>query len=163
MENEDLLQDYEPLTERLRGLPLDAWSKADFEQEETARRTLAADCFQKADTSKWMIETFRPLHEKFPNAPLAELIPLLPEPERSIAFDIVHAPVNWRDLPIQQANRESWHDRLEQTIITRTMANWNFTTDDLLDEAKIPDRARRRARKYAEEILFAAEGRRIQV
>lgn len=154
--------DEEPITERLRGVPLEKWKREDFDEEIAARRKRAAEYMQKADTAKWMMDVFAPLQAKFPEAPIATLVDLLPEPERSIARDIVHAPVKWSDLPIQRTNRKPWHETLEKTIIARANAGWNFTTGELLAEAMVPHAALAKARRYAEEILFSAGGRQIE-
>jgi len=153
-----------PLVERLRGIPPDVWKLSDFDEELAARQVHGADLRQKADSFKWMIDVFGDLVEKFPELPIQDLVHLLPELERSMVDDIMHPPpVKLDELPIQRSNRQVWHESIERTIISRmNLANWRFTTGDVVDEAKIPAPVLEKARRYAEEILFAAMGRRIQ-
>ncbi len=159
-----LPENYEPITERLRGVPFERWTQEDCYEEERALRKDAADCVQKAETEKWLIDVVAPLAAAAPHTPVSELIKQLPEPERTIAHDIVFAKVRWADLPVQRSNRQAWHGRIEQAVATTLNGNQpRFTTDDVLDEALMfgsPDRLA--ARKYAEKILRAANGRRIE-
>ena len=152
-------ENYEPLTERLRSIPRDDWSEADYHEEIAALRKDAQECLQKADAEKWLIDVIAPLAAAAPDTPVSELITRLPEPERSIAHDIVFAKVTWADLPIQQGNREAWHARVEQSVATLLNSGTPFSTNAVLDAALIGSPDRSAARKYAERILRAADGR----
>jgi len=110
-----------------------------------------------------MIDVFGDLVEKFPEVPMQDLMHRLPELERSMVDNIMHpSPVRLNELPIRRVNRQVWHESIERTILSwMNLANWRFTTGDVVEEAKTPAPVLEKARRYAEEILFAAMGRRV--
>jgi hypothetical protein len=147
------------MTERLRGVPQKTWSLADRREEIAALSARAEECMRQAESEQWLLDICKPFSERFPDIPLAELVHMLPEPERSIAFDITHPPpVKWADLPIERTNRKPWH-RLVEEAIRHLDKSPSFTLQDVLKCAGIDQVNDRElwlpAYGYAKQILDA--------
>jgi hypothetical protein len=95
---EDLDDDYEPITERLRGVPFDEWTEDDCAEEEKALTERIERNTQCLQTAKFLKALLAPLHDAHPDTPIKQLLHLLPEPERSIAADLCNVSVPLRDL-----------------------------------------------------------------
>jgi len=148
------------ITERLRNVPLDAWLSDDTSEEFGAQAELdrqrVRQYAQRANEIEWLCAVIRPLAERYdaPNAPMGELIKLLPEPDRTRAEAIMHAKVPLNALPLERLNRQPWHGNIEDAIFTLIHKD-EFGIDDILAEARIAKNSIERpaAKAYAVRIM----------
>jgi hypothetical protein len=99
------------LTPRLRNLPKDDWTEADFQEEILAWKTRTEESVRLSDNMQRLYERIGPLWADHPDATIDEMIALLPESEHRWAHDIATKAVALNNLtPIGvTSNRQTLH------------------------------------------------------
>jgi len=154
------------LTRRLQGVPLDNWTRADFEEEKGAWARKCERSRRDAESKAWLLRICEPLFAVHPNATIGEVVQMLPEPQRSRGIEILEMPVRMEDLPIEYSNREPWHERIERAVVARLEGSDEngFSITDVLNDALIFESSPEWAAgmEYATGLLDAACGGAIE-
>jgi hypothetical protein len=113
------LRKTEPVLERLRGIPIEQWRLSDLDEEIEAHGRLREEQNRRLETRAFLLGLVDELDKRHPGKTMAELIQLLPLPEREMAMEMVSARTPWEKLPLEQVNRQPWHDRVEKALRER--------------------------------------------
>jgi hypothetical protein len=136
------------------------------EHEEPERMNTMKIPKSQTEQVQWLRKHCAPLQRANPGVPLGDIVALLPEPDRSIAHDIVFATVSLDDLPIERHQRQPWHDAVEDALVTITNAETQqrFSTNYVLKVACLDPESPEYddAFIYAEGLLTEACGRSIR-